>query len=51
MPDFDLASLPQSHATAEARRPVAALFKKGAILSSQNGLGEREVMCRAGGTY
>jgi len=45
MPQFDLGIVSsKATQTAEALGPVAHLFKKGAILSSQNGLGSEEVI-------
>jgi 2-dehydropantoate 2-reductase len=45
MPDFDLGIVSsKATQTAEAVRPVAHLFKKGAVLSSQNGLGGEEII-------
>jgi len=45
LPEFDLGIVSSKAAqTAEAVRPVAHLFKKGAILSSQNGLGGEEII-------
>jgi 2-dehydropantoate 2-reductase len=45
LPEFDLGIVAsKATQTAEAVRPVAHLFKKGAILSSQNGLGGEEII-------
>ena len=45
MPQFDLGIVScKATQTAEAVGPVAHLFKKGAILSSQNGLGSEEII-------
>jgi len=45
LPEFDLGIVSSKAAqTAEAVRPVAHLFKKGAILSAQNGLGGEEII-------
>jgi 2-dehydropantoate 2-reductase len=45
MPQFDLGIVAsKATQTAEAVGPVAHLFRKGAILSSQNGLGSEEVI-------
>jgi 2-dehydropantoate 2-reductase len=45
LPEFDLGIVSsKATQTAEAVRPVAHLFKKGAILSSQNGLGGEEII-------
>ncbi len=45
LPDFDFGIVSsKATQTAEAFRPVAHLFKKGAILSSQNGLGGEEII-------
>ncbi len=45
LPAFDFGIVcSKATQTAEAVRPVAHLFKKGAILSSQNGLGGEEII-------
>jgi 2-dehydropantoate 2-reductase len=45
LPDFDLGIVScKATQTAEAVRPVAHLFKNGAVLSSQNGLGGEEII-------
>lgn len=45
LPEFDLGIVAsKATQTAEAVRPVAHLFKKGAILSAQNGLGNEEIV-------
>src|ERR1700674_595138 len=45
MPQFDLGIVScKATQTAEALGPVAHLFRKGAILSSQNGLGSEEII-------
>jgi 2-dehydropantoate 2-reductase len=45
LPEFDLGIVSsKATQTAEAVRPVAHLFKKGAILSAQNGLGGEEII-------
>jgi 2-dehydropantoate 2-reductase len=52
MPQFDLGIVAsKATQTAEALGPVAHLFKKGAILSSQNGLGSEEVIAALADTY
>lgn len=45
LPEFDLGIVSsKATQTADAVRPVAHLFKKGAILSAQNGLGSEEII-------
>jgi 2-dehydropantoate 2-reductase len=45
LPEFDLGIVSsKATQTAEAVRPVAHLFKNGAILSAQNGLGSEEII-------
>jgi len=45
LPEFDLGIVSsKATQTAEAVRPVAQLFPKGAILSAQNGLGSEEII-------
>ena len=45
LPEFDLGIVSsKATQTADAVRPVAHLFKKGAILSAQNGLGGEEII-------
>jgi 2-dehydropantoate 2-reductase len=45
LPEFDLGIVSsKATQTAEAVRPVAHLFQRGAILSSQNGLGSEEII-------
>ncbi len=45
LPEFDLGIVSSKAAqTADAVRPVAHLFKKGAILSAQNGIGGEEII-------
>ena len=45
LPEFDFGIVAcKATQTAEAVRPVAHLFKKGAVLSSQNGLGGEEII-------
>jgi 2-dehydropantoate 2-reductase len=52
MPQFDLGIVAsKATQTAEALGPVANLFKKGAILSSQNGLGSEEVIASLTDTF
>jgi len=52
MPEFDLGIVAsKATQTAEALGPVAHLFKKGAILSSQNGLGSEEVIAALADTF
>ena len=52
MPQFDLGIVAsKATQTAEALGPVAHLFKKGAILSSQNGLGSEEVIAALSDTF
>ena len=52
LPEFDLGIVSsKATQTAEAVRPVAHLFKKGAILSSQNGLGSEEIIANLAKTY
>jgi 2-dehydropantoate 2-reductase len=47
MPQFDLGIVSsKATQTAEAVGPVAHLFQKGAILSTQNGLGSEEIIAR-----
>jgi len=52
LPEFDLGIVSsKATQTAEAVRPVAHLFKNGAILSSQNGLGSEEIIANLAKTY
>ena len=52
LPNFDFGIVScKATQTQEAFRPVAHLFKGGAILSSQNGLGSEEVIAKIAGTY
>jgi len=52
LPEFDLGIVSsKATQTAEAVRPVAHLFKNGAILSSQNGLGSEEIIAELAKTY
>jgi len=52
LPQFDLGIVSsKATQTAEAVRPVAHLFKDGAILSSQNGLGGEEIIAELSKTY
>jgi 2-dehydropantoate 2-reductase len=52
MPEFDLGIVSsKAMQTAEAVGPVAHLFKKGAILSSQNGLGSEEIIAGLAKTF
>jgi 2-dehydropantoate 2-reductase len=52
MPQFDLGIVCcKATQTAEAVAPVAHLFKSGAILSSQNGLGSEEIIAELAATY
>src|SRR3984893_14471973 len=52
LPQFDLGIVcSKATQTTEAIGPVAHLFKKGAILSSQNGLGDEEIISALTGTY
>lgn len=52
MPDFDLGIVSsKATQTEEAVGPVAHLFKKGAILSAQNGLGSEEIIARLAKTF
>jgi 2-dehydropantoate 2-reductase len=52
LPEFDLGIVSsKATQTAEAVRPVAHLFKKGAILSAQNGLGGEEIIAGLADTF
>jgi 2-dehydropantoate 2-reductase len=52
LPQFDLGIVStKATQTAEALRPVAHLFEKGAILSSQNGLGGEEIIAEIAKTF
>jgi 2-dehydropantoate 2-reductase len=52
MPQFDLGIVAsKATQTAEALGPVAHLFKNGAILSSQNGLGSEEIIAELTDTF
>jgi 2-dehydropantoate 2-reductase len=52
LPEFDLGIVSsKATQTAEAVRPVAHLFKKGAILSAQNGLGSEEIIADLAKTF
>ena len=52
LPQFDLGIVSsKATQTAEAVRPVAHLFKKGAILSAQNGLGSEEIIADLAKTF
>jgi 2-dehydropantoate 2-reductase len=52
LPEFDFGIVSsKALQTAEAVGPVAHLFKKGAILSSQNGLGSEEIIAKLAKTY
>jgi 2-dehydropantoate 2-reductase len=52
LPPFDLGIVcSKATQTAEAVGPVAHLFKDGAILSSQNGLGSEEIVAKLADTY
>jgi len=52
MPQFDLGIVSsKATQTADAVRPVAHLFQKGAILSTQNGLGSEEIIARLAKTF
>jgi len=52
LPEFDLGIVSsKATQTAEAVGPVAHLFKNGAILSSQNGLGSEEIIAKLAKTY
>lgn len=52
LPNFDFGIVScKATQTQEAFRPVAHLFKDGAILSSQNGLGSEEVIAKIAETY
>jgi len=52
LPEFDLGIVSsKATQTAEAVGPVAHLFKKGAILSSQNGLGSEEIIADLARTF
>jgi 2-dehydropantoate 2-reductase len=52
LPEFDLGIVSsKATQTAEALRPVAHLFRNGAILSSQNGLGSEEIIADLAKTY
>jgi 2-dehydropantoate 2-reductase len=51
-PEFDLGIVScKATQTAEAVRPVAHLFTKGAVLSSQNGLGGEEIIAEVTKTF
>jgi 2-dehydropantoate 2-reductase len=52
LPEFDLGIVAcKATQTAEAVRPVAHLFKNGAILSAQNGLGGEEIIADLAKTF
>jgi 2-dehydropantoate 2-reductase len=52
LPQFDLGIVSsKATQTAEAVRPVAHLFKNGAILSAQNGLGSEEIIADLANTF
>ena len=52
LPEFDLGIVAsKATQTADAVRPVAHLFKKGAILSAQNGLGGEEIIADLAKTF
>jgi 2-dehydropantoate 2-reductase len=52
LPEFDFGIVScKATQTAEAVRPVAHLFKKGAVLSSQNGLGGEEIIAELTKTF
>jgi 2-dehydropantoate 2-reductase len=52
LPEFDLGIVcSKATQTAEAVRPVAHLFQKGAILSAQNGLGGEEIIADLAKTF
>jgi 2-dehydropantoate 2-reductase len=52
MPEFDLGIVSsKATQTAEAMGPVAQLFRKGVILSSQNGLGSEEIIAGLAKTF
>jgi 2-dehydropantoate 2-reductase len=52
LPQFDLGIVSsKATQTAEAVRPVAHLFKEGAILSAQNGLGSEEIIADLANTF
>jgi 2-dehydropantoate 2-reductase len=52
LPQFDLGIVSsKATQTTEAVRPVAHLFKKGAILSAQNGLGSEEIIADLAKTF
>jgi 2-dehydropantoate 2-reductase len=52
LPEFDLGIVScKATQTVEAVRPVAHLFKKGAVLSSQNGLGGEEIIAELTKTF
>jgi 2-dehydropantoate 2-reductase len=52
LPEFDLGIVSsKATQTAEALGPVAHLFRNGAILSSQNGLGSEEIIAKLAKTY
>jgi 2-dehydropantoate 2-reductase len=52
LPEFDLGIVScKATQTAEAVRPVAHLFKRGAVLSSQNGLGGEEIIAELTKTF
>ena len=52
LPEFDLGIVSsKATQTAEAVRPVAHLFKKGAILSAQNGLGGEAIIANLAKTF
>jgi len=52
LPEFDLGIVAsKATQTADAMRPVAHLFKQGAILSAQNGLGGEEIIADIAKTF
>lgn len=52
LPQFDLGIVStKATQTSDALRPIAHLFQKGAILSSQNGLGGEEIIANLANTY
>jgi 2-dehydropantoate 2-reductase len=52
LPEFDLGIVStKATQTADAVRPVAHLFKRGAILSAQNGLGGEEIIAELAKTF
>jgi len=52
LPEFELGIVScKATQTAEAVRPVAHLFKRGAVLSSQNGLGGEEIIAEMTKTF